>query len=107
MDTTIAYKCNDSCPLKHKGCEESTTESIAIVQKWSDEHPEKPTITKEEKAFLDAFRIPYSKQIKRAMGLWIQFDDTGMELHRSMFPFIEEGQAWTVGDLLELEVKDD
>lgn len=48
MDTTVAYECKDNCPLRHEGCEEPTIESITIVQKWSDEHPENPEREEEE-----------------------------------------------------------
>jgi len=108
--TSYPAGCESSCPffeidvcgLDMFGSEDM----IALLQKWSDEHPEKHTITKEEKAFLEAFKIPHSKYIKRDSGLWLHHGDAEMEIQRSMFPFIEEGEAWGVHDLLKLEVEE-
>ena len=39
---TCLDACLEGCPLKTVGCEGDITQGkIAIVQKWSDEHPEK------------------------------------------------------------------
>ena len=83
-------------------------EVIAILQKWSDEHPEKPTITKEERVFLEAFKIPDSKIIRRgSVGVFLYFGSTNIELWGNMFPFIEEGETWSIDELKKLEVRND
>lgn len=106
MNTTDAYECNDNCPLRHKGCEEPTAEIIAIVQKWSDEHPEIPKLTREEYDFLQVFRVTADKHIERKIGhLFLVMGYTTMELWPTMFSFIKEGETWFLGDLLKLEVE--
>lgn len=101
--------CENSCPFADMDCDDITEEHIRIVQEWSDEHPEMPTITKEERAFLKAFKITEGKYIKRTNGmLRISFNqDSSFEIWGSMFPFIEDGEWWGVGELLELEVQDE
>lgn len=100
----------EGCPL-NTWCPEMsdiTEEHIAIVQKWSDEHPEIPKLTREEYAFLQAFKVTADKNIGRRVGhLSLAIGYASMELWPSMFPFIEEGETWFLGDLLKLEVRDD
>lgn len=81
---------------------------IEFIQQWSDEHPEKPTITKDEKVFLEAFRIPHDKHIMRSsgMGLYFQFGNMRAEIWHAMFPFIEEGESWSVDELKQLKVEE-
>lgn len=98
------------CPLNTLSCDELssiTAEHVAIVQKWSDEHPEIPKLTLEEYDFLQAFRVTADKHIERKIGhLFLVIGYTSMELWASMFPFIKEGETWFLGDLLKLEVKE-
>lgn len=104
-----SFDC-DECPM-HTRCadaSEITEEHIAIVQKWSDEHPETLKITREEYAFLQAFKVTADKHIERRHGhLFLVMGYSSMELWPSMFPFIKEGETWFLGDLLKLEVRDD
>lgn len=97
------------CPL-HTRCPETsdiTAEHIAIVQKWSDEHPEKPKLTREEYAFLQAFKVTADKHIERKIKhLFLVMGYTTMELWPELFPFIKEGETWFLGDLLKLEVEE-
>lgn len=86
---------------------------IKALQKWSDTHPEeeiKPTLTPQERAFIEAFACP-NNAIKRDNGVarLINFvydgDPITIPLKHSMFRFIEDGTSWWVEDLLKLEVK--
>lgn len=43
-------------------------DAIERIQKWSDEHPEAPKLTPEERAFVAAFKIKESKRIERRHG---------------------------------------
>ena len=100
--------CESDCPFI--GVEEicgfdifENEDAIAVLQKWSDEHPEAPTITKEERVFLEAFKIPHGKIIKRtSAGLFLYFGWLDIQLWGNLFPFIEEGQTWSIEDLLKL-----
>ena len=104
--------CESDCPFI--GVEEicgfdifENEDKIALLQKWSNEHPEAPTITKEERVFLEAFKIPDSKIIRRgSVGVFLYFGSTNIELWGNMFPFIKEGETWSIYDLLKLEVEE-
>lgn len=102
-------KCDESCPLVRRSDECNpgaiTQEHIDIVQRWSDEHPE-PKLTREEYAFLQAFRLTIDKHIKREAGcVRLMVINTTPGLRPSMFRFITEGETWSLGDLLKLEVE--
>ena len=110
IKTSPVGKC-PNCPLANVGgCTPAnglTQANIDIIQKWSDEHPELPTVTKEERVFLETFKKPYSKTIRRtSVGLFLYFDMTNIELSETMFPFIEAGRSWSIEDLLKLEVEE-
>lgn len=103
--------CEISCPLI--GADEicgfdifENEDNIALLQKWSDEHPEIPKLTREEYAFLQAFKVTADKQIERKIGhLFLVMGYTTMEIWPTMFSFIKEGETWFLGDLLKLEVE--
>lgn len=91
-----------------KRCGDVTNETIAAVQKWSDEHPVLPKITREEQLFLEAFKVDSDKSIeRRGDHLWLRNGYFRMELWATMFPFIEDDEAWSVEVLLRLEVEED
>lgn len=111
-----SYTGCEECPLSPGRCANftPTEEHIAIVQQWSDTHPEMPKLTREEHDFLASFMFP-DKLIVRKGEVTMQLDtDYSMEypnatipLKKSMFQFIEYNENWTVERLLKLEVQDD
>lgn len=113
MCTTYA-NCKE-CVFKGIGCIPSsiTQESIDIIQRWSDEHPEAPKLTKREHDFLDCFH-PMNKYIKRQYGvlsmIWndptITMNPMEIPIDVTMFKFVEKGQKWSFDNLLKLEVEE-
>ena len=104
--------CDDGCgvcPLYKAGCglKKLTEETIAIVQKWSDEHPEKPKLTKKERAFIERLDERTSICGLQEGGLWLQFYLRRIPIKDDWFAFIDSGDEWKVSDLLKLEVKDE
>ena len=107
--------CESSCPLF--GVDEicgfdifENEAAIASLQKWSDEHPEKPKIRKEDLAFIKAFKIRDSKYIEMHQGhlrVVTMYGSQEFEIWPSMFPFIEEGQNASFIDMLRMEVEDE
>lgn len=99
------------CPLIGMDC--VSVGSIDIVQKWSDEHPEPPKLTKRERDFLDCFN-PVNKYIKRQYGvltvIWkdptITLNAMEIPIDVTMFKFVEKGQKWSFDDLRKLEVEE-
>jgi len=110
-----AYGVCKECPFGNldivcTSINDVTQEHIDIVQRWSDEHnqPERPKITHEEYAFLQAFRMTADKYLERKNGcMCLVAGNTMMRLRPSMFRFIREGETWPLGYLLKLEVADD
>jgi hypothetical protein len=87
-----------------------TEEQIRNLQKWSDEHPEPPKLTREERAFLESFRITNGKYIYRDGNgrLWLTKDyEEIAELWGTMFPFITHDVEnwWSVNELLCLKTE--
>ena len=101
--------CENSCPFEDMDCNDITEEHIRMVQQWSDEHPEMPTITKDERLFLECFRIAEDKYIMRTSpnDLILRFGATSMALWPTMFSFIKMNEEWSIEELLKLEVRDD
>lgn len=103
------------CVFKGIGCIPSsiTQESIDIIQRWSDEHPEAPKLTKREHDFLDCFN-PMNKYIKRQYGvlsvIWndptITMNPMEIPIDVTMFKFVEKGQKWSFDNLRKLEVEE-
>lgn len=107
--------CSKECPLctRCPDMGDITAEHIAIVQKWSDEHPEAPKLTKAEHDFLASFMFPVELAIRKG-GVTMQLDthysegysNATIPLKRNMFRFIDEDKDWTVEELLKLEVEE-
>ena len=110
--------CSD-CPLfkENENCiaqSDINQEVIDIVQKWSDEQPERPRLTKKEYEFLTIFAPCFDgKAIERtAEALYIVFHSTfndggdGYSIDSNLFPFISEGEEWYFNKLLGLEVEE-
>lgn len=104
------YPGCEGCPFGNISCafvSDITQKHIDIVQKWSDEHPEKPKLTREECKFLQAFRTTADITLGRRVGhLSLANGYSSMELWPEMFRFIKEGETWPLGDLLKLEVEE-
>lgn len=90
-----------------------TPEHIDILQRWSDEHPEKPKLTKKEHNFLSTFPYVKGMSVNRTeKGLYFVIhrfiDDEPYTLHidDNMFPFVGEGEEWDFDKLLSLEVEE-
>lgn len=107
--------CENDCPLhEYDNCcfEYLDAAGIALLQKWSDEHPEALKLTKEEYDFLASFMFPDELSIRKG-GITMQLDthyegypNATIPLKKNMFQFIEEGKDWTVEELLKLEVEE-
>lgn len=115
--------CSD-CPLfkENENCiaqSDINQEVIDIVQRWSDEHLERPRLTKKEHEFLSVFSITYSKKIFRRSVRDLNFIESVMRLKMNeerfdvymaidptMFPFIHDGESMTFDELLKLEVEE-
>ena len=105
--------CESDCPFI--GIEEScgfdifeSEDKIALLQKWSDEHPEPPKLTPEERAFVAAFKVKDSKRIERRHGkvyVVSMYGSQEFEIWPSLFKFIEEGEHVPLTELMQLEVE--
>lgn len=86
-------------------------DAIERIQKWSDEHPEPPKLTKRDYSFLNCFS-PVDKYIRRQYGvlsiIWydpmITIGAMEIPIDVTMFKCVEKGQKWSFEDLLKLEV---
>lgn len=102
-----------ACPLQYrKECtlRKVTEKTIAIVQKWSDEHPEKPKLTKKERAFVEGVEAYNGVFIQRSHdgALFLRADITNsVSLDKEWFKFIERDQTMSIFELLVLEVEDE
>lgn len=109
--------CETDCPFI--GADEicgfdifESEDNIALLQKWSDEHPEPPKLTRKERDFLDCFG-PADKYIRRQYGvlsiIWydpmITIGAMEIPIDVTMFKCVEKGQKWSFEDLLKLEVE--
>lgn len=116
IPTSPIGKC-PNCPLANiGGCTPGnglTQKTIDIVQKWSDDHPEQPKLTKREYEFLSTFApCIEGRAIERTVkGLYIVFhhasndEADGYCINPNLFPFINEGKEWYFDKLLGLEVE--
>lgn len=110
IPTSPIGKC-PNCPLANiGGCSPASgliQKTIDIVQKWSDEHPEQPKLTREEDSFICSFKVTANKYIERKQGyLFLTMGYNSIDLWPTMFSFIEEGEMWALDDLLKLEVEE-
>jgi hypothetical protein len=84
-------------------------DAIERIQKWSDENPEPPKLTAEERAFVAAFKVKESKRIERRHGKVYVVSMYGFqefEIWPSLFKFIEEGEHVLLTELMKLEVEE-
>lgn len=105
--------CNYACPFwgtDNCNLESFDEDEIALLQKWSDEHPEIPKLSRKERDFLDYFCGNQSMAIERVLKdrLYVRqyspvYPDSIM-IDPNLFPFIEEGKEWYFDELLKLEV---
>ena len=98
----------EACPLYGYGCSLGTISEkhIKSVQKWSDEHPEVPKLTKKERAFIERLDERTSICGMQEGGLGLQFYLRRIPIKDDWFAFIDPGDEWKVSDLLKLEVED-
>ena len=82
--------------------------NIDIVQKWSDEHPEAPKLSKREFDFLVMFKWVDEKWIERTPNGNLRFATTNenCDLCDIWFSFIGKGDSMTFRELLKLEVEE-
>ena len=101
--TTVATMRTDLKPI-----EPWEKDAIERIQKWSDENPEPPKLTPEERAFIAAFKVKDSKRIERRHGkvyVVSMYGAQEFEIWPSLFKFIEEGEHVPLTELMQLEVE--
>lgn len=101
--TTVAAMYTDLKPI-----EPWEKDAIERIQKWSDENPEAPKLTPEERAFVAAFKVKESKRIERRHGkvyVVSMYGSQEFEIWPSLFKFIEEGEHVPLTELMQLEVE--
>ena len=101
--TTVATIRTDLDPI-----EPWEKDAIERIQKWSDENPEPPKLTAEERAFVAAFKVKDSKRIERRHGkvyVVSMYGAQEFEIWPSLFRFIEEGEHVPLTELMQLEVE--
>ena len=101
--------CENDCPfcdMGNCGLDFFDEDKIALLQKWSDEHPEKPKITIGERNFLEAFKDENILIARYGSGLRLTYGGSWTDLRGTMFSFIHINQPWTIGNLLKLEVEE-
>ena len=103
--------CGNGCPLINRVCTNVTNvtqEDIDAVQKWSDEHPELPKISKEERNFIGMFETVGGKRIFRARGdLYLSLNEGTYGLRQKWFQFIGDGESMTFEELMGLDVEEE
>ena len=86
--------------------------SIEALQKWSDEHPEAPKLTRKEHDFLTSFD-GHALNIERRSSdrLYVvqhsPVDVNTILIDPNSFPFINVGEIWYFTKLLNLDVEDE
>lgn len=81
---------------------------IDILQKWSDEHPEPPKLTKKERTFLECFDEFLDERMISGYPRVRMYDykNSLSYLKPDMFTFIKDGDSMTFEELLKLEVEE-
>lgn len=105
-----SYPICGGCPLIGTNCggKNVTKEQISAVQKWSDEHPEKPKLTKKDRAFIDAFVPVDSREIKKdGEYAYYIYDQSYSMLVKGMFENLAPGTKMNFEELMKLEVEDE
>lgn len=101
--------CSEGCPLKNYTClfEAMGQTEIDILQKWSDEHPGAPTLTKRDRAFLECFASASDRRISRdSHCVYYEYGGVSNMLSFDMFKALEPNTTMTFDELLRLEVED-
>lgn len=102
---------DEKCPLRGLYCNSLgriTQQEIDILQKWSDEHPEPPKLTKKERAFLECFATGKDKTIVKDSdgNSFYRYDGEYSKLSDGMFKALEPGTRMTFEELMKLEVEE-
>lgn len=102
--------CSAGCPLKPSNCELKAIEQedIDILQKWSDEHPEPPKLTKKDRMFLECFEGVSGRKICKDSDGCAFYNYSGISsfLSEDMFKALEPSTTMTFEELLKLEVEE-
>ena len=101
--------CGDGCPLYGRNCvaQSMTQTEIDILQKWSDEHPEVPKLTKEDRMFLESFEGVEGRKINKSDGdVFYYYGGVSSMLAPDMFKALEPKTTMTFEELMELEVEE-
>ena len=103
--------CSEGCPLLGRNCiaKTMTQTEIDLLQKWSDEHPEVPKLTKKDRMFLECFEagVKDRKITKDYKGdVFYYYESTSSMLSPDMFKNLEPSTITTFEELLELEVEE-
>lgn len=104
--------CGCGCPLKEHSCTTMsgiTQECIDVLQKWSDEHPEAPKLTKKDRVFLECFKRSVDRKISKdnCGDVFYVYDHVSSFLSPDMFEFLERGTTMTFEELLKLDVEEE
>lgn len=104
------------CPLKGEmSCDpmywKKMNDLIAIVQKWSDEHPEAPKLTRKEYDFLTSFDANALSIEKMSPDRLYVVQHSPVDVNTILidpnsFSFINVGEIWYFTKLLNLEVEE-
>lgn len=109
-NTNKVYKCGGigcgECKFYRRG--EPCGQKVArwLYEDYEELHP---TLTKEEKDFVEAFvYTDYYITRDAKEELWLNGEIIQLKLRKELFPFItwESGKAWSIAKLQELEVKE-
>ena len=99
------------CPLYATECDidKITDRVVDVVQNWSDKHPEKPKLKRDEYVFIRMFGNDKQYHIFRTGDgtLIVNTSTVGLKMSKRNFQFINTGESWSFKELLELEVEDD
>ena len=102
--------CDEGCPLFGRNCSPKamTQTEIDILQRWSDENPEAPKLTKKDRMFLESFAIGINRRILKDVdnNVFYHFDGTYSKLSDDMFKALEPNTRMTFDELLNLEVEE-
>ena len=109
-DSYPSCSANGRCPLIGRYCNSLgriTQEEIDILQKWSDENPEAPKLTKKDRMFLESFEGVEGRKINKSDGdVFYYYGGVSSMLSPDMFKALEPKTTMTFEELLELEVEE-
>lgn len=106
-------RCDLGCPLKEHSCTTMggiTQESIDALQKWSDENPEAPKLSKRDRAFLEAFDMRgVDRTIRKdCLGnVYYVYGGIGSRLASGMFESLEADTTMTFEELLNMDTEEE